>query len=82
MYDPIFAISLLAEQGGTSSNLVSFSDFQNLMNLFTTQFSVTNIVAVLSGVVGASVGFVFLWWGARHLYKSIVKAATRGKPTL
>ena len=44
MYDPIFAISLLAEQGGTSSNLVSFSDFQNLMNLFTTQFSATILV--------------------------------------
>lgn len=61
---------------------VQFSDFSSLMSLFTTQFSVANIVAVLSGVLGASVGFVFLWWGARHLYRAIVKAATRGKPVL
>lgn len=72
-------LPILAE---ATQTVVTYSDFSTLMNLFTTQFSVANIVAVLSGVLGASVGFVFLWWGARHLYRAIVKAATRGKPVL
>lgn len=63
--------------GGTS--LVSASDYAEVITGVTSQFSVSQIVGVLAAIVGAGIGFVFLWWGARKAYKAIMSAVRKGK---
>ena len=46
---------------------ISSSDFQSVMEALTGQLSVSTVVGVLATCIGASVGFVFMWWGVRKL---------------
>ena len=68
--------------GGSTTTTVSFSDISDILTAVTGQFSVANIVALLAGVLGATVGFVFLWWGVRKGAKAIIRAVTTGKFSL
>ena len=61
---------------------VGYSDISQILTTVTNQFSVSNIVAMIAGILGVTVVFVFLWWGVRKGFKAITKAATRGKPTV
>ena len=45
----------------------------------TAQFSVSTIVEVMSTIIIAGIGFVFLWWGARKAYRALMSAVRRGK---
>lgn len=58
---------------------VGWDDIKSIINPITTQFSVANIAAIIAGVLGVSVGFVFMWWGVRKLYGIVLKAAKKGK---
>lgn len=61
---------------------VGYDDISQILSTVTSQFSVSNIVAMIAGVLGVTVAFVFLWWGVRKGFKAITKAATKGKPTI
>lgn len=61
---------------------IGFSDISSILSAVTAQFSVANIVAMIAGILGVTVGFVFLWWGARKGFRAIVGAATKGKPKM
>lgn len=63
----------------TTPTAVGWDDLNTVVTAITNQFSVTTIVSVIAGVVGATIGFVFLWWGARKAYSRITKAAKRGR---
>lgn len=65
--------------GGTSSKTVSASDWSKLITDVTAQFSVTTIVEVMSTIIVAGIGFIFLWWGARKAYRALMSAVRRGK---
>lgn len=65
--------------GGTSSTTVSASDWSKLITDVTAQFSVTTIVEVMSTIIVAGIGFIFLWWGARKAYRALMSAVRRGK---
>lgn len=65
-----------------SSEPISISTIQSILDTVTTQFSVSNIVAMIAGILGVTVGFVFLWWAVRKGFKAIVAAATKGKPRI
>lgn len=69
----IFALS------GGASNVVSVSDWASVITDVTSQFSVTQIVGVMSSIVVGGIGFVFLWWGARKAYRAIMSAVRKGK---
>lgn len=57
---------------------VSPTDWASVINAVTTQFSIANIVTVLAAVVSAGITFVFLWWGVRLAFKSIMGAVKNG----
>ena len=59
---------------------VGYSDISQILTTVTNQFSVSNIVAMIAGILGVTVGFIFLWWGVRKGFRAIVGAATKGKP--
>lgn len=58
---------------------IGFSDIESIITPIVNQFSVANIAAIIAGVLGVSVAFVFMWWGVRKLYRMVLKAATKGK---
>lgn len=54
------------------------SDWSSVISGVTGAFSSSNIVGVLASVVGAGVVFVFLWWGIRLAFRSIMGAVKNG----
>lgn len=65
--------------GGGSTSAVTASDWAKLITDVTSQFSVVNIVQVMSTIIVAGIGFVFLWWGARKAYRALMSAVRRGR---
>lgn len=66
----------------SSPEPISISTIQSILDTVTTQFSVSNIVAMIAGILGVTVAFVFLWWAVRKGFRAIVAAATKGKPRI
>ena len=64
---------------GAASTTVTASDWAKVITDVTAQFSVSEIVTVMSTIVVAGIGFVFLWWGARKAYRALMSAVRRGK---
>lgn len=54
------------------------SDWQSVISSVTSVFSTANIVAVLGSVVVSGIVFVFLWWGVRLAFRSIMGAVKNG----
>lgn len=54
------------------------TDWSSVITAVTSQFTVANIVAVLASVVTAGIVFVFLWWGVRLAFRSIMGAVKNG----
>lgn len=61
------------------SSVVSSTDFQSILDGLTNQISVSTVVGVLVTLVGACVGFVFLWWGVRKVSGALMGAFKNGK---
>lgn len=54
------------------------SDWSSVITGVTTSFSTANIVTVIASVVAAGIGAVFLWWGMRLSFRSIMGAVKNG----
>lgn len=54
------------------------SDWASIISSVTSAFSTANIVTVLTSVVVAGIVFVFLWWGIRLAFRSIMGAVKNG----
>lgn len=68
--------------GGDAAASVSSSTIMDILNAITSQFSVTQIVAMIAGILGVSMAFVFLWWGVRKGAKVVMRAVKSGKFSL
>lgn len=81
MHGMIFSlpVQLFVLSGGGGSTVVTVNDWASVITDVTAQFSVTSIVSVMSAIVVAGIGFVFLWWGARKAYRAIMSAVRKGK---
>ena len=66
----------------SNTNTVTSSTIMDILTAVTNQFSVANIVAMIAGILGVTVVFVFLWWGVRKGFRAIVAATTKGKPKI
>ena len=71
-----FALSFFALD---ATPAVSWSTFNDLITVLTTQISVSTIMAVIVGVVGITVGIAFMWWGARFASRKLMAALKKGK---
>lgn len=67
---------------GEQSASVTSSTIMDILNAITSQFSVTQIVAMIAGILGVSMAFVFLWWGVRKGAKVVMRAVKSGKFSL
>ena len=66
---------LLDAAGGVTQ--VTSSTIMDILTAIT--FSVQQIVAMIAGILGVSMAFVFLWWGVRKGAKVVIKAVKSGK---
>lgn len=64
---------------GAGATEVSSTTIMDILNAITAQFSVTQIVAMIAGLLGVSMAFVFLWWGVRKGSKMVISAVKSGK---
>lgn len=62
-----------------ASTAVGWSDLSDVLTAITGQISVTTVIAVVAGAIGASIGLVFMWWGVRKLIRVIMNAFRSGK---
>lgn len=61
---------------------ISLTDVQPIITALQNQISVSNIVSVLAGVVGVTIGIVFMWWIARKATRMIFSAFRGGKQSV
>lgn len=54
------------------------ADWKPVIDNVVNAFTVANIVAVIAAVVAAGIVFVFLWWGMRIAFRSIMGAVKNG----
>lgn len=73
------SVGFILASGGTTTSAVTASDWAKLITDVTAQFSVANIVQVMSTIIVGGIGFVFLWWGARKAYRALMSAVRRGR---
>lgn len=76
---PIFmTLAFILATSGSTPAAVKPADWASVISGVIGQFSVANIVAVIASVVAAGIGFVFLWWGVRIAFRSIMGAVKNG----
>lgn len=61
------------------SSAIGWSDLSSVLTAITGQISVTTVIAVIAGAIGAAVGLVFMWWGVRKLIRVIMGAFRKGR---
>ena len=61
------------------SSAIGWSDLSSVLTAITGQISVTTVVAVVAGAIGAAIGLVFMWWGVRKLIRVIMGAFRKGR---
>lgn len=75
----LFTVLPLLASEASPSKVVAPADWSSVITGITSeQFQVSSIVGVLASVVAAGIGFVFLWWGVRLAFNSIMGAVKRG----
>lgn len=65
---------------GETSTALGWSDLSGVVTAVTSQFSVTTVLGVITGLILATIAFNFLWWGARKA-TAAVKGAAQGSNT-
>lgn len=64
------------------TTVVNAETLQPILDAIQSQISIGNIIGIIGIVLGAGLGFVFMWWGVRKLISVIMKSALKGKATL
>ena len=74
----LFATLFMLVATATES-VVDPSAWQPLIDAFNAQISVSSVIGVLAAVIGAAIGFVFMWWGVRKTKSVLMSAFQKGK---
>ena len=61
------------------TSAIGWSDIAPVLTALQAQLNVASIIAIISGGVAASIGFVYMWFGVRKLYKMLTNSAKGGK---
>lgn len=65
--------------GVAESSAIGWSDIAPVLTALQAQLNVASIIAIIAGGVAASIGFVYMWFGVRKLYKMLTNSAKGGK---
>lgn len=58
---------------------ISADMFTGLISSMTDQITPATIIGVIVAVLGATVAFAFMWWGANYIKAKIMGAIKRGR---
>lgn len=58
---------------------ITAETIMEILTAITGTFSVAQIVAMIAGILGVSITFVFLWWGVRKGARVVMAAVKSGK---
>lgn len=58
---------------------VSADMFTGLISSMSSQISPATIIGVIVAVLGVTVAFAFMWWGANFIKAKIMQAIKKGK---
>lgn len=72
------ALQLIPLEGSTTT-VVTASDWASVISAMTSQISVSTVVGVLATLVTAGIGLVFLWWGVRKAVGSLMGSFRSGR---
>ena len=72
-------IAHFAGEPAAAATPIPAETLQSVLTAVTDTFSVSTIVSYIAYILGATVGFVLIWWGIRKAFKAIKNAATKGK---
>lgn len=72
-------LMLMMVVGVSAAETVTFDDFSSVITGLQSQISVATIVELLAGLVGVTVGLVFMWWGVRKVVGAIMSAFRGGR---
>lgn len=61
------------------SSAIGWSDLSSVLSAITGQISVTTVIGVVAGAIGASIALVFMWWGIRKLIRVLMSAFRNGR---
>lgn len=64
---------------GSTVETVGASVFEPVVDAITAQITPTSVVAIVAGVIGASIGLVFMWWAVRKVSRAVMGAFRKGK---
>lgn len=76
---PMVALMSGIMLSGSTGPSVTAETIMEVLNAITKQFSISQIVAMIAGILGVSMAFVFLWWGVRKGAKVVFRAVKSGK---
>ena len=65
--------------GGVALASESGMNLEAIESSLSSAFSVSEIATMIGTIIGAGVGFVLTWWGARKLVNAIISAFKSGK---
>lgn len=63
----------------STQTAIGWSDLSDVLTAITGQISVTTVIGVVAGAIGAAIGLVFMWWGVRKLIHVLMAAFRKGK---
>ena len=66
--------------GGATT--VTSETIMDILSAITGVFSIQQIVAMIAGILGVSMAFVFLWWGVKKGGAVVIRAVKTGKFSL
>lgn len=66
----------------SSEGAVTASDWASVISALTSQISVATVIGVLTTLVTAGIGLVFMWWGVRKAVASLMVAFRKGRMKL
>ena len=72
----MYSLLTVATSGSTA---IGWSDLSSVLSAITDQISVTTVIGVVAGAIGAAMGLVFMWWGVRKLMRVLMGAFRKGK---
>lgn len=62
-----------------TESVVSSTDWSSVMTALSAQINVATVVGVLTSLVSAGIGLVFMWWGVRLALRSLMVAFRKGR---
>ena len=54
---------------------VDYTDMSSVVAAMTAQLNTTTVLTVIVGGITLSIGFVFLWWGIRYVWRRLRRSS-------